>query len=177
MFREAGFDVELRLLPESEHFNNYFLGYAVKDPATGKAKGFNGVNMIVDRSGPTAPALLYATLHKDSGTYKGVSPDGRNVEEGDPKLNELIDKMRVEFDLAKQQSLAHEVQRHVAGEAYLIPNAASVKAFQLIWPALANAGLFNIFGVTDPTPVAAGASWREQCLYWWIDSSKPPFSS
>jgi ABC-type transport system substrate-binding protein len=177
MFSEAGFKVTNVPLSMNEWYSNYYAAYSVKDPATGKAKGYNGIDQIVERAGPTVAAALFGTYHKDSGVYKGVSPDGRNVEQGDPKLNDIIEKMKVEFDVPKQQALAQDAQRLIAEQAYHIPIAGSVKLFSVLWPAISNLGTYSVFGFTEPGGASgSGAVWTEGNINWWIDNGKAPLS-
>ena len=105
-----------------------------------------------------------------------MSPDGRNVEQGDPKLNELIEKMKVEFDEKKQQALVYDAQRLIAGQAYVVPNAGSVKTFGIAWPAVGNMGVFNSYGSPTPGGTGVTASWAEQYHSWWVDSTKAPLN-
>ena len=62
----------------------------------------------------------------------------------------MIDKMRVEFDLPKQQALAKDIQRQIAGQAYFLVNPGSVKPFQVVWPAIGNVA--STTSSARPTP-------------------------
>ena len=176
MFGDAGFKVtQVPLSPGEMASKDYYGAYSAKD-ANGKAKGYTGVMQAIKRSGPTVAATFYAMFHKDSGDYQGVSPDGRNVEQGDPKLNELIEKMKVEFDEKKAQTLFYDAQRLIAGQAYVVPNAGSVKTFGIAWPAVGNMGVFNSYGSPTPGGTGVTASWAEQYHSWWVDSTKAPLN-
>lgn len=173
-FLAAGFKVNMVPLSPNEWFTGYYNAYSAKD-ATGKAKGYTGLLHLGERPFPTVASLMYGYWHKDSGLYKGVTPDGLNVDRGDPALNSLIEKMRVEFDEEKSKALAKDIQRLLAGQTYHIPNAGSIKGYNVFWPALANVGAFSIFGGNAPASTSGpGATWQEGALHWWIDDTKAP---
>ena len=97
-----------------------------------------------------------------------MPPDGRNPHLGDPKINEVIEKMKAEPDLKKQQSLAHELIRYATGQAYTLPRPTAAKAFSLSWPAIGNIGL--------TTTYAGGNQQVETRRDWWVDASKAPLA-
>src|SRR5207245_7709826 len=95
-----------------------------------------------------------------------LSPTGDRVQDGDPQINDMTDKIRAEFDLPKQQALVQELIRHMAGQAYFIPQVSQAKAFTLWWPVIGNLGAY----ASSPNE----SIWKESRLHWWIDQSKPP---
>ena len=176
-FEAAGFKVNQQPLTSQDWFTSYYNGYSLKDPATGKAKGYTGLLHLGERPFATVPSLLYSYFHKDSGLYKGVTPNGLNVEKGDPELNGLIEKAIVEFDVDKSQALAKDIQRLLARQTYHIPNAGSVRSYNVHWPVLSNVGAYSIFGGTAPSTLSGpGSAWQEGALHWWIDPTKAPLA-
>ena len=65
--------------------------------------------------------------------------------------------------------MVHDVIRYFTGQSYYIPSAGWIKLVSVIWPALAN------FGVYTPSP--GQNQWAESNLQWWIDATKAPLGS
>jgi ABC-type transport system substrate-binding protein len=167
MFREGGNRVQQSPKDyQTDWLPNYYYGYLSKDYATGKVKGFNGFMYGAERTYPTVAGQLVATVHKDGERFHGATPDGRDPHLGDPKVNDLVDKIRVEFDLKKQQDLVQELIRYLAQKAYNIPATISNLNYALNWPVVGNAGLYRTY--------AAGNGPAETSLHWWIDDTQPP---
>lgn len=149
-----------------EYQNDYYYGYQSKGYAAGEKKGYGGIAMGSERPFATVGLMVFGTLHKDGAFYHGMTPDGRSVQNGDPKVNELALKIKQEFDLQKQQSLVHELIRYFTGQSYYVPQPSQAKGFSLWWPAIANLNVYSS-GVSPNT-------WTENRLHWWVDASKPP---
>ncbi|HLF80092.1 MAG TPA: ABC transporter substrate-binding protein [Dehalococcoidia bacterium] len=165
---EAGLRPKQVGVTSQDATDNYSTAYIAKDYAAGIKKGFNGAYFIAERP-YGAPALaLYGQLHKNGAYYKGMSPDGRNLQNGDPKINDLAEKIRAEFDVTKQQTMTHELIKYFTGQAYIIPQVSQVKSYSLWWPAIGNLGMYLNF----PNQ----SVWSEVRLNWWIDSTKPPIA-
>jgi peptide/nickel transport system substrate-binding protein len=146
----------------------YYEAYYGPSVASGKTKGITGMVHLADPAVPTVPSFLFNYLHKNGGRYHGMSPDGRNAVQGDPKINEMIDRLRGEFDRAKQVEQTHDLIRYFTGQSYYVPRAATVKPMTLTWPALGNMGVFQ---------ASPGENqWAERNLHWWIDPTKAPLA-
>jgi ABC-type transport system substrate-binding protein len=168
MLQAGGIKLVHKSFPYTVYRDTYYDAYLSKGYAAGVKKGFNGINHRALRGFPTVAAGLYGTLHKDGGFFQGSTPDGKNPHLGDPKVIDLIDRIKAEPDLKRQQGLVHEVVKYVAGQVYSVPRPASVKAFSLWWPAIGNLGVTSSY---------AGANIQaETRLHWWVDSSKPPLA-
>ena len=148
--------------------DTYTYGYVSKLYASGEKKGYDGMAMGQERPYATAALLISLTLDKDGSYYHGMSPDGNNVANGDPKINDWAKQIKQEFDLQKQQSLTHDMIKYFSGQCYYIPQPSGAKAFTLWWPAIGNLGAFSN-GVSPNL-------WTENYLNWWIDSTKPPLA-
>jgi hypothetical protein len=124
---------------------------------------------MAERPFATPANLIASTLHYLGGAFHGMTPDGREAHKGDPKLNEMSEKLNGEFDRAKQIGMVHDVIRYVAQQAYHIPQGTSAKQFQLVWPVLNG---YN--AVTAPPNFT---NWGDQLLDIWIDDTKAPLKS
>jgi len=148
---------------QTDYLPNYYYGYAA-----GNTKGFNGMIYGAERGYPTVASQIFATMHKDGPRFHGMTPNGLNAAQGDPQVNSMIDKIRQEFDLAKQQSLVNDFIRYMTGKAYNIPFPVSGLTFGTYWPCVANQSVYRTY--------AGGAATVETYgNYVWIDTTKPPF--
>ncbi|HXH22935.1 MAG TPA: ABC transporter substrate-binding protein [Dehalococcoidia bacterium] len=147
---------------QNDWLPNFYYGYAAGN------KGFTGVKWMAERTYPTVASQLFATLHKDGPRFVGMTPTGNNAQQGDPKVNADVEKIRNEFDLEKQQALVHDLLRYMAGKAYYIPVQFPVgtPGFSLYWPCVSNLGAYVGF--------AGSNTAAETGLHLWIDTTKPP---
>jgi peptide/nickel transport system substrate-binding protein len=167
MFIEGGLKPKLHgINTVTEYTNDYYYGYQSKEYAAGEKKGFGGILNSSERPFATIGLLVFGLMHKDGAFYKGMSPDGRNVQNGDPKVNDLALKIQQEFDVQKQQTLTQELIRYFTGQSYYVNQPSQAKAFGLWWPAIANLDAFSS-GVSPNV-------WSENRLHWWVDDSKAP---
>jgi peptide/nickel transport system substrate-binding protein len=144
---------------------NYYYGYANAN------KGFNGVMFRGEQTYPTMGTQFFATFHKSGPRFVGVTDTGNNAQQGDPKLNSDIEKIRAEFDVEKQRTLVQDLIRYMAGKSYNIPTGfpVSTPALSLQWPVIGNLGVYN--GSTG------SSSAGELGLNLWIDPSKQPLGT
>jgi len=168
MLLEGGLKPKLNGIPNPQEYqDNIYYGYRSKDYAAGTKKGYGGIAAGQERPFATVALMIFGTLHKDGAFYHGMSPDGRNVQDGDPKINDLASKIQQEFDLEKQQGLVHELIKYFSDQSYYIPQPSAAKGFTLWWP-IGNLGVYSN-GVSPNL-------WTERHLHWWIDTSKAPFN-
>jgi ABC-type transport system substrate-binding protein len=116
---------------------------------------------------------LFASYHPDGPRFHGLSATGSDPTKGDPQVTSMVEKMKQEFDLQKQQTLAHDFQKYVINKMYYIPGGpytTSQPAFSLIWPNSANWGMWS-------TVPAAGVWWVESLLDLFMDTTKPPLGN
>jgi peptide/nickel transport system substrate-binding protein len=146
---------------QSDYLPNYYYAYA-----NGNTKGFNGILYGAERSYPTLAAQLYATMHRNGPRFHGMTPTGERAWEGDPQVNRMIEDMRAQFDLAKQQAQAQDFARYMTGKAYNIPFPYSALGYGLYWPVVGNLQAYDTFVGGNPV--------TETALHWWIDDTKPP---
>ncbi|HEX5140573.1 MAG TPA: ABC transporter substrate-binding protein [Dehalococcoidia bacterium] len=160
MFREAGMKVNQDAVPYQKYQEVY--------SRDGNLFAFNGVTMRAGRAWGSVAAQLFGTMHKDGSIYHGMSANNSNYEQGDPKVNDLTEKIKLEYDTKKQEDLVHQLIRYVTGEATAISQPATSKAYTVTWPALGNFGVF--------TSYPGGAKAAETMINYWIDSTKPPLA-
>ena len=166
MLIEAGFKPSVKPLAYRDFYDNYFQGYLSQSFIDGKVKGLNGVMLRTGRGFPTVASQFFGTMHRNGSVFHGATLDGANAHLGDSKLNEMIEKIKLETDLKRQQSLVHEVIRYYAGQAYSIQRPIQIKAFTVSWPVISNQGVYR----RSP----GGNQWAESRIHEWIDPSKPP---
>ena len=97
-------------------------------------------------------------------TFHGFSTTGKNDKAGDPQVDSLIAKGRIERDLEKRREIGNELQRYLAGKVYAIQSPGVGSNFDMAWPALANFSVFR-----GPT--------NRQNYKIWIDQTKAPFKA
>jgi peptide/nickel transport system substrate-binding protein len=110
-------------------------------------------------------AAVAATYWPKSGaTYKGFSSSGRNDKSGDPQLNALIERARLEQDVEKRRGVMKDLQRYMAKAMWglLFPGGAT--GFAMGWPALRNYRVFRGPSVFTHYQL-------------WVDESLPPFKT
>jgi ABC-type transport system substrate-binding protein len=163
--------IRLRLEPHdfpdwTANFQSVYAGAA----SPGKQpRGFSGLIYRIGSPSASVPAQLFAQFHKDGVRFEGMTPDGRNPQNGDPEVNNAVMAIRREFDLQKQQALSQDFARLMAKKAYVIPNLPfSASGFSLTWPALANVGVYRSW--------PAGNAIAEANLNLWVDVKKPPLA-
>jgi ABC-type transport system substrate-binding protein len=97
-------------------------------------------------------------------TFHGFSASGKNDQSGDPQVDSILEKGRVERDLDKRRQLGFELQRYLAGKMYAIQSPGVGSPFDMAWPALANFSVFRGPG-------------NRQNYKIWIDETKAPFKT
>lgn len=167
LLTDVGLKPRLKGVIYREYNENHY-GY-LKRSIYGNTSGFNGLLLVAERPYATVASLLFGIAHRDGVAFHGATPDGRNAAQGDPKLNDAIDKLRQETDRQKAQSMVHDFIRYYTQQMYLVPRPTVAKALALWWPSIGNVGAFN-------TVPSGGNIWAEQRLNWWLDTSKPPIS-
>jgi ABC-type transport system substrate-binding protein len=126
---------------------------------------FGGVICRAGRAWPSLAQNLFAFTNPKGTNYHGASTDGKNLDQGDARLTGLVDRLIGEFDVKKQQEIAHEVIRYYTQQVYSISRPSNTPGYTLAWPVIGNVGLNSTY---------VGGSAVDPWLNWWIDSSKPP---
>jgi peptide/nickel transport system substrate-binding protein len=112
-------------------------------------------------------ALAAEYWSKSGVTFKGFSTTGKNDKAGDPAVDAIIEKARLEKDVEKQKAYAKDVQKLLAKGMYGMASPGSGTTFALAWPAVRNFQTYRSL----PSP-AAGVHYG-----LWLDETKPPFTN
>jgi peptide/nickel transport system substrate-binding protein len=112
-----------------------------------------------------ASALAAEYWSKAGATFKGFSANGKNDKSGDPAVDSLIEKARLEKDAKKRQAYVYDAQRHLAKTMYGLINPGTATTFALAWPAVRNYQTYRHIGASG---------WTHYGV--WLDESKPPFT-
>jgi peptide/nickel transport system substrate-binding protein len=115
--------------------------------------------------GSDDPLVVLANEYWSKGgtpAFRGFSTSGKNDLAGDPQLDALIEKARLERDTEKRRGLAFDIQRYLAKAMYAIPSPGAASGFALAWPCLGN---FMVQRGTRPYNQL------------WIDDTKAPLSN
>jgi ABC-type transport system substrate-binding protein len=171
MLHEGG--IRARLDPrefQNDWMPNYSLGYTGAANIGRQIKGFPGIIYRTMPSYPTFATQAFVSLHRNGSRFIGMTPDGKNASGGDPDVNRMVEQLRREFDVKKQQEQAIELARFVARKAYDIPMLPyATLGFSLSWPVIGNLGVYRGW--------PGGSAVTETNLHYWIDDTKPPLRS
>jgi peptide/nickel transport system substrate-binding protein len=155
MYREAGIEshaVSLDYLKEYvplyRNGRGQYEGWAYKSTAGGAT------------GGEAAGALAQEWWSKGGVTFHGFSTNNKNDQAGDPKVDDMIEKARIEFDTEKRRTLVKDIQRYLAKPQYAISLPGYASGFVMAWPCLAN---FRVWQTARPN------------YYLWVDTTKAPF--
>jgi peptide/nickel transport system substrate-binding protein len=94
-------------------------------------------------------------------SFRGFSTSGQNDLAGDPQVDGLIEKARLERDTEKRRALVFDLQRYLAKPMYTLPAPGQATGFDVAWPCIGN---FNV--------------WQGRRIYsrLWIDETKAPIA-
>jgi ABC-type transport system substrate-binding protein len=101
------------------------------------------------KSGPTSGSL-------------GLGVNGPS----DPAVDSFIERAKAEFDVKKQASIIHDMQRHLAKTQYCVSRCGQASTFDLAWPAAAN---FRVF-YNDSRAI------NNHYYTTWVDDTKAPIA-
>jgi ABC-type transport system substrate-binding protein len=162
MWATAGLKVTPVPLDATTFLRDYYYGYL-------QGNGYDGLLDNSERPYESPDWLLAGTFSSKGGSYHGLTPTGSNAKQGDPKLDDMIVKIRAEFDRPKQQSLVHEAISYITGQMYAIPRPVTMRSYSMAWPAVSNYNTYSRWA--DNVGV-----WTEDRQEWWLDTSQPPFA-
>ena len=106
-------------------------------------------------------ALASEFWSKGGVTFFGFDAAGKGDQSGDPQVDGLIQRARVEKDVDKQKALVFDIQRALAKGSYGILPPGVATGFLMAWPALGN---FRVYQ-------GARLNYR-----LWVDDTKPPIA-
>jgi ABC-type transport system substrate-binding protein len=146
--RVVGLDYQTQYIPKFRDAKGQFEGWAYKSTAGG--------------SGTFDPVSELSTFWWSKGgtTFHGFSTNGRNDMSGDPQIDSLIEKARLERDTEKRRTLVYDVQRSLAKSVFALYPPGSATGFSVAWPCLANFRVYQGGRLND---------------HLWVDDTKAPF--
>jgi peptide/nickel transport system substrate-binding protein len=122
-----------------------------------------GYVAAVGSHGGSAIGRLATEFWSDGGNaFKGFSTTGQNDQKGDPTLDAMFLKGRVEADDNKRKAIVNDIQRYLGKAMYAIPQPGRAASLTAAWPALAN---WRVWQTDRPMHKL------------WIDTTKAPFKS
>jgi peptide/nickel transport system substrate-binding protein len=145
---------------QTDWLNKYYYGKGA----------FDGIAIGADNPELDPGVFMFLRFHPSGGRFKGFSPDGSDPSKGDQKVTDMINAIRQEFDVAKRKDIAKQYQQYMAQKMYAIPFPGQSAGFALNWPALGNAGVYNVGG----EGYGAGT---ETLPFYWLDQTKAPIKS
>jgi ABC-type transport system substrate-binding protein len=144
------------------HSVDYATEYVPKyRDAKGQYEGWAYITGLTGGSGDVVDILASEYWSKSGVSYHGFDAKMKGDQSGDPQVDALIEKARVERDTERRRALVFDLQRYLGKSLYglLPPGVAS--GFEMVWPCLRN---FRVH--LRPPPYLYGQ---------WVDEAKPPF--
>jgi ABC-type transport system substrate-binding protein len=92
---------------------------------------------------------------------------GSGAGEGDPKVDDLIEKAKAELDSKKQAAILADLQKYLGGTMYTIGSPGNATALDLAWPAVRNHLAFQ----------QDSRSITSYYYKWWIDATQAPLKA
>jgi peptide/nickel transport system substrate-binding protein len=160
MAQEAGFrfsiiaeDYATQYIPKIRDGNGQYEGV-----------GFHTVTGTTPWRMSPVSALASEYWSKAGTTFKGFSTSGKNDKSGDPAIDSMIEKARLEPDVETRRKLVFDIQKSLGKSLYGLINPGSGTTFAVKWPALQNYYV-----------------WHGPAAWWhygvWLDQTKAPFTS
>jgi len=160
MARDAGFRIAVNAI---DYATQYIPN--VRD-ANGQYEGvgFHTVTGTTPWRMSPVSALAAEYWSKAGATFKGFSLSGKNDKSGDPTVDSLVEKARLEKDAAKRKALVQDLQRHLAKTVYGLINPGTANKFAVAWPSVRNYQVYRSLGASP---------WTHYSV--WLDQTKAPF--
>jgi ABC-type transport system substrate-binding protein len=127
---------------------------------------FKDLLNTLDFGGPDPGAYFRTHMHKAGSLFGGWPAGGSGAasKDGDPIMNDTIEKLLGEFDEKKRFAFAYDIIRHHAKMNYKPRYPGAATQLTLAWPAIQNLDTWRGYGL-------AGAF-----SYEWIDPTKKPLA-
>jgi ABC-type transport system substrate-binding protein len=160
MVRDAGFrvtvndiDYATQYIPQVRDANGQYEGI-----------GFHTVTGTTPWRIHPASALASEYWSKAGATFKGFSASGNNDKSGDPAVDSIIEKLRLEKDAGRRKSMMADLQKDLAKKMYGLINPGAATKFAMAWPAVRNYQTYRHIGQSP---------WTHYSV--WLDQTKAPF--
>jgi len=144
-----GLDYQTVYIPKYRDARGQFEGWAYKSTAGG-AGTFDPVGELAN-----------FWWSKGGTTFHGFSVSGKNDQSGDPQVDSMIEKARLERDTERRRALVFDIQRYLAKPMFALYPPGSATGFLVSWPALGN---FRVFQGGRPNNGL------------WVDDTKAPIA-
>jgi ABC-type transport system substrate-binding protein len=158
------FNNEIGLKPKSEPLD-YNLGYLPNlVTKRGQHEGI-GFTLGAVTSSDSVDYFVWRYYSKSCATSGAIFGDiGSGPGEGDPKVDDFIDKAKAELDAKKQVTILQDLQRYLAGMQYAVTSPGLATQFTIAWPAVRNYLVYQ------------GDSRAINSFYytWWLDDTQAP---
>jgi peptide/nickel transport system substrate-binding protein len=160
-----GFLQGLGLNVKQRAIQDYTQDYIPNDrDASGEYEGI-GIHSVTGSTpsvvGPDS-AMIAEYLPASGVTFHGFDMTGKGDKSGDPQLNSLLSKARVERDIEARKKLIIDAQRHLGKAMHALTFPGGATGFWAAWPAVQNFRVWR--GVS---------TWERYQL--WLDQTKAPF--
>jgi ABC-type transport system substrate-binding protein len=162
MASEAGFKASVKQPQFAREFRDIY------SQGTGDFSGLSYVNLF--SAGIDPSTWLFRYFNSKGSTFYGFDAQGSSGSKGDPKLDQLTTRMRLEFDDKKRQDIGNEIQRYLGEKQYFIAFPGGANGFDLAWPAVRNRGVYR----NDVARPVSASSTGNGTL--WLDRTKAPFT-
>jgi ABC-type transport system substrate-binding protein len=100
--------------------------------------------------------------------FRGFSANAANDKAGDPELNAMLEKARLEFDDDALKEQLNEIQRYLAKTMWGLIGPGGATGFNMAWPAVKNHRVYQ------RTRQGNASEWDPYQL--WLDETQPPFA-
>jgi peptide/nickel transport system substrate-binding protein len=164
MLRELGLNIKVNT---PNYANDYIPNYR---DGHGQYEGYAYATVLGTLPQNIHPAASLVAEYWPSGgdAFRGFSASGSNDQSGDPKLNAMLEKARLEFDDKALKTQLHEIQRYLAKAMWGLNTPGGATSFKVGWPAVRNNNVWR------RTRQGGFSQWDPYQL--WLDQSQPPFA-
>ncbi len=128
----------------------------------GQFNGWGYVAAVGGHGGSAIGRLAIEFWSKGGAAFKGFDVTGKADQSGDPQVDAMVVKGRVEQDAEKRKAIVNDLQRYLAKSMYSVPGPGYATGLTAAWPALAN---WRVWYGARPN------------YKLWIDETKAPFKS
>jgi ABC-type transport system substrate-binding protein len=162
-------DVGINVKPQHADYNTQYI--PLYRDSQGQFEGWSYTSTAGSTLRLLSPVAALAASYWSGGgtTFKGFSSSGSNDKSGDPQLNSILEKARLEPDSSRRRDLVFEAQRYLAKAMWGVPFPGGATSFMMAWPGLANFGVHKVINRTFQQN-----AWGYHKV--WLDESKPPFA-
>jgi peptide/nickel transport system substrate-binding protein len=164
MLRELGLDIKVNT---PNYANDYIPNYR---DGHGQYEGYAYATVLGTLPQMIHPAASLVAEYWPSGgdAFRGFSASGANDQAGDPKLNAMLEKARLEFDEKALRTQLHDIQRYLAKSMWGLNTPGGASSFKVGWPAVRNNNVWR------RTRQGGFSQWDPYQL--WMDQTQPPFA-